>query len=54
MEEGNALRKKKSNILKLLEIWGKICYNTIVYLCRMGICILFALEIMEGGLDYGK
>ncbi len=26
----------------LLYIWGR------------GICIIFALEIMEGGLDYGK
>lgn len=30
MEEGNALRKKESNILKILEISGKICYNTFV------------------------
>ena len=37
----------------LLEISGKICYDTIVYM-GWGIYILFALEIMEGGLDYGK
>ena len=40
MEKGNALRK--------------ICYNTTVYLWGRGIYILFSLEIMEGGLDYGK
>ena len=37
----------------LLEISGKICYDTIVYMGWV-IYILFALEIMEGGLDYGK
>ena len=38
----NCLRFREKSAMILLYIW------------ELGIYILFALEIMEGGLDYGK
>ena len=54
MEEGNALRKDESNILKTTWDFGK---NLLKYFCismGWGDSYPFALEIMEGGFDYGK
>mgnify|MGYP004524578333 CR=1 FL=1 len=54
MEEGNDLRKREvyysENYLRFREKSAII----LLFIYGVGIYVLFALEIMEGGLDYGK
>lgn len=54
MEEGNDLRKREvyysENYLRFREKSAIIP----LFIYGVGIYVLFALEIMEGGLDYGK
>ena len=45
--------KEKCNIENCLRFREKSAM-TLLYIWEWGIYILFALEIMEGGLDYGK
>ncbi len=45
--------KEKCNIENCLRFRGKSAM-ILLYIWEWGIYILFALEIMEGGLDYGK
>ena len=54
MEEGNDLRKREVYYSEnYLRYYGKSA-TVLLYIWGRGICIIFALEIMEGGLDYGK
>ena len=54
MEEGNDLRKREvyysENYLRFREKSAIM----LLFIYGVGIYVLFALEIMEGGLDYGK
>ena len=54
MEEGNDLRKREvyysENYLRFREKSAIMP----LFIYGVGIYVLFALEIMEGGLDYGK